>query len=208
MTVLLLADGWPVHTDDPVLSPEELLAVAGAQTLAQQCVQRCETVLQAAQARVRSEIDAGLQRGLAEGAARCAAQLFAHEQAQQQHWQRLERDTLSMVLVVLERIAPALGRGEVVRSLVRQAVSEARQARRLLVKVHPDCVDAVQSDLGSLRSSCAWLESLEVVGMPELGADDCVLESPNGFVNAGWATQMAAIREVLSGAVHVPEPAP
>jgi flagellar biosynthesis/type III secretory pathway protein FliH len=35
--------------------------------------------------------------------------------------------------------------------------------------------------------------------VPELAADDCVLESPNGFINAGWTTQLAAIRQVLMG---------
>jgi type III secretion protein L len=135
---------------------------------------------------------------MADGSARCAARLLEYEQAQQAHWQRREQDTMALVMLVLERLGTSLAKGELIRTLVRQAVSEARQARRLLIKVHPDQVSAVEQELGPLRVSCAWLETLEVIGVPELAADDCVLESPNGFINAGWATQLAAIRQVLA----------
>ncbi len=201
MTVLqlLATGGWPVHADDPVLLPEELVAVQDAATLAQQCERHQQALLQTAQAQMRREIEAGFRRGMADGSARCAARLLEYEKAQQAEWQRREHDTMALVMLVLERLGTSLAKGELIRTLVRQAVSEARQARRLLIKVHPDQVSAVEQELGALRISCAWLETLEVIGVPELADDDCVLESPNGFIHAGWATQLAAIRQVLAG---------
>jgi type III secretion protein L len=201
MTVLqlLATNGWPVHADDPVLSPEDLLAVQHATTLAQQCEQHAQALLQTARAQMQREIDAGFKSGMADGSARCAVRLLEYEQAQQAEWQRREQDTMALLMLVLERLGTSLAKGELIRTLVRQAVSEARQARRLLIKVHPAQVSAVEQELGPLRISCAWLETLEVIGVPELAADDCVLESPNGFINAGWTTQLAAIRQVLMG---------
>jgi type III secretion protein L len=201
MTVLqlLATNDWPVHADDPVLSPEDLLAVQHASTLAQQCEQHAQALLQTARAQMQREIDAGFASGMADGSARCAARLLEYERAQQAEWQRREQDTMALLMLVLERLGTSLAKGELVRTLVRQAVSEARQARRLLIKVHPEQVSAVEQELGPLRISCAWLETLEVIGVPELAADDCVLESPNGFINAGWTTQLAAIRQVLMG---------
>ena len=201
MTVLQLLsnDAWPVHTDDPVLSPEDLLAVQHASTLAEQCERHSAELLQTARAQMQQEIDAGFQQGLADGSARCAARLLDYERAHHAAWQQREKDVMALVMMVVERLAPALARGELIRTLVRQAVSEARQARRLLIKVHPDHVAAVEDELASLRVACAWLETLEVIGVAELAGDDCLLESPNGFINAGWATQLAAIRQVLEG---------
>jgi flagellar biosynthesis/type III secretory pathway protein FliH len=206
MTVLqLLAGGaWPVRADDPVLAPEDLLAVQQASTLARQCEQRSDEILQAARARMQQEVDAGFRRGMQDGTARCAARLLEYEQAQQAEWQRREQDTMALVMLVLERLGPALAQGDLIRTLVRQAVGEARQARRLLIKVHPDHVHAVEEECKPLRVQCAWLETLEVMGVPELAPDDCVLESPNGFINAGWATQLAAIRQVLGGMATTP----
>jgi flagellar assembly protein FliH len=200
MTVLQLlrGGGWPVHADDPVLSPEDLRAVRHAATLARQCEQRGDELLQSARAQMQREIDAGFKSGMEDGSARCAARLLEYEQAQQAEWQRREQDTMALVMLVLERLGTSLAKGELIRTLVRQAVGEARQARRLLIKVHPELVSAVEQELGPLRVSCAWLETLEVIGVSELAADDCVLESPNGFINAGWATQLAAIRQVLA----------
>jgi type III secretion protein L len=196
---LLATHDWPVHADDPVLLPEELLAVQEAATLAQQCEQHRRALLQTAQAQMQREIEAGFQRGVTDGSARCAARLLEYEQAQQAEWQRREHETMALVMLVLERLGTSLAKGDLIRTLVRQAVSEARQARRLLIKVHPQQVSAVEEELGALRTACAWLETLEVIGVPELADDDCVLESPNGFIHAGWATQLAAIRQVLAG---------
>ncbi len=200
MTVLqLLAEGgWPVHADGPVLAPEDLLAVRDATTLARQCEQHSQSLLRTARAQMQREIDAGFNSGMADASARCAARLLEYEQAQQAEWQRREQETMALVMLVLERLGASLAKGELIRTLVRNAVSEARQARRVLIKVHPGQVGAVEEELGPLRVSCAWLETLEVIGVPELAADDCVLESPNGFINAGWATQLAAIRQVLA----------
>lgn len=206
MTVLrLLRDGrWPVHVEGPLLAPEDVLAVQDATTLVEQCRRRCDEITAEARERAAHEVQAGLQRGLDEAAARCAARLLDYERAQQAEWDRREQETLSLVMLVLERLGPALAPAELVRTLVRQAVGEARQARRLLVKVHPDHRAAIEAELGALRAGCTWLESLEVVGAPELAADDCVLESPHGFINAGWATQLAAIRQVLLDNARAP----
>jgi type III secretion protein L len=195
---LLASGGWPVHASDPVLAPEDLLAVQQALPLAQQCEQRSKELLRTARAQMQQEIDAGFKSGMEQGSVRCAARLLEYEQAQQAEWQRREQDTMALVMLVLERLGTSLAKGELIRTLVRQAVSEARQARKLLIKVHPDQLSAVEEELAALRISCAWLETLEVIGVPELAADDCVLESPNGFINAGWATQLAAIRQVLA----------
>jgi flagellar biosynthesis/type III secretory pathway protein FliH len=201
MTTLQLLSGgaWPLHVTGPVLMPEELQAITHAVTLAQQCERRSDELLQAARAQMQREIDAGFKSGMEQGSALCATRLLKYEAVHQAEWQRREQDTAAMVMLVLERVGPALlAQGELVRTLVRQAVSEARQARRLLVKVHPDQVRAVEDEIGALRLSCGWLETLEVIGVPELAVDDCVLESPNGFVNAGWSIQLAAIRAVLT----------
>jgi flagellar biosynthesis/type III secretory pathway protein FliH len=202
MTVLqLMSNGaWPIRADDPVLSPEDLLAVQHASTLAEQCEQHSAALVQAARAQVQQQIDAGFRQGMAEAGARCAARLLDYEGAHEAAWQQREKDVMALVMMIVERLAPALAQGELIRALVRQAVVETRQARRLLIKVHPDHVAAVEADLASLRLACAWLETLEVIGVAELAGDDCVLESPNGLINAGWATQLAAIRQVLDGA--------
>jgi flagellar assembly protein FliH len=201
MTILqLLKDGgWPVH-GSPVLAPEDLLAVREATTLVEQCMQRCRAIDIDAHERARLQIEAGFQRGVSDGAMRCAERLLQYERAHDAAMQQREKEVLALVMTVLERLAPALARGELIRTLVRQAVTEARQARRLLVKVHPDHVASVEQELVGLRANCTWLETLEVIGTADLAEDDCILESPNGFINAGWTTQLAAVRQVLQEA--------
>jgi flagellar biosynthesis/type III secretory pathway protein FliH len=181
-----------------VLLPAQALAdTSDALTLAQQCEERAEEVLAQAHEQARHEAAAGLRRVLEEAAARCAQRLLEIERERHADWQRRQQEVLDLVMLVLDRVAPSLARGELIGALVRQAVGEARQARRLLVKVAPDVAAGVRDEVAALRASCAWVESLEVVAAPQLEGDDCLIESPHGVIDAGWTTQLAAVRALL-----------
>lgn len=99
---------------------------------------------------------------------------------------------------MLARLASQLDRGELVRALVRSAIAEALQSRRVVIKVAVELVELVERDLGALQLAYPWVETLEVIGTEELGTDDCLLETPHGDVNASWSTQLAAIRALLT----------
>ncbi len=194
---LLRASEWAVELPNPVLQPDDLGALLDARELLATCeVQAAALTRQGIEA-LDEQSRRGFEQGLEQGAAAITERLLEFEQERAEWLAGRHRQVVDLVVLVLERVAPALREGRLVRALVHQAVLEARHAPRLHIKVNPECVDAVEADLDALRRSCPWLESLEVDGVEGMSVDDCLLESPHGFVQAGWSTQLAAIRHVL-----------
>ena len=187
-----------VASDRRVLSPEELGALQTAEQMLAQCQAHCDAQQTQGAARVREQERLGYQQGLERAALEGAQRLLDFERSRALAQASQQRELADLVMVVLERLAPALGSGELIRMLARQAVEHARHASRALLKVHPACVDDVELELEEMRRSCAWLESVEVVGVDGMQPDECLLESPHGFVNASWQTQLSAIRSLMA----------
>jgi flagellar biosynthesis/type III secretory pathway protein FliH len=198
-------DALVVHTDSPVLLPAELAALLDMSELAARCEAEGQALIEKGQQNFDAEVRRGYEHGLALGAAACAERLLGFERERAQWLAERHRQVVELVELVLDRIAPALAEGKLVRTLAHQAVLDARHAQRLLVKVHPALVAGIQSDLDDLRRTCPWLDSLEVLGDDSLARDDCLLESPHGFIHAHWQTQLAAVRAVLGDLAAMPE---
>lgn len=193
------SSGLWIASDRRVLSPEEFGALQTAQHMLTQCRAHCDALVAQGEARMRQQERLGHQQGLERAAREGAQRLLEFERSHALTLAQQQRELAELVMVVLERLAPALGPGELIRVLARQAVEHARHASRALLKVHPACVDDVERELENMRRSCAWLESIEVVGVDGMQLDECLLESPHGFVNASWQTQLGAIRSLMAG---------
>lgn len=193
-----------VQTDSPVLLPAELLVLLDLSALTARCEAEGQALIEQGQRAFDAEVRRGYEHGLALGAAACAERLLEFERERAQWLAERQRQVVELVELVLDRIAPALAEGQLVRALAHQAVLSARHAQRLLIKVHPALVAGIHSDLDGLRRACPWLDSLEVLGDDSLARDDCLLESPHGFIHAHWHTQLAAVRAVLGDLAAMP----
>ena len=69
----------------------------------------------------------------------------------------------------------------------------------------PGLQDKGEGQNVDLRRTCPWLDSLEVLGDDGLARDDCLLESPHGFIRAHWKTQLTAVRAVLGDLAAMPQ---
>jgi flagellar biosynthesis/type III secretory pathway protein FliH len=200
-------------TDRRVFSPEEFGALETAQQLVSQCRAWCEAQQAKGTARAQAQERLGYQQGQERAAHEAARRLLEFERSHAQAAGERQRELADLVMVVLERLAPELAEGRLIRTLARQAVEHSRHASRLLLKVHPECVLHVEAEIDMLRHACAWLDSIEVIGVDGMRLDECLLESPHGFVNASWQTQIGAIRSLIDALVadtpaNVHQPAP
>jgi flagellar assembly protein FliH len=194
---LLPDDSLAAYAPGRVLAPQELEALLGARSLLDDAKARAQAFVDEGEALRDEALRHGHEEGLRRGAEDCARRLLDYERSHAQAWPERRRELIELVMLVLARIAPSLDVGVLVSALAQQAVLEARQSRRVLARVHPQALAQVQQDLDALRAHCHWLDSLQVNADDTLGPGDCVLESPHGFVNASWATQLAAVRSML-----------
>jgi type III secretion protein L len=194
---LILQDNIAINTRNTILDPGEVRDVATSAALVQECKQFCAAQRTAADAYRQEQTRQGYDDGLTNAAAEYAKKLVDTEAEIAKFWS-LQEDRLTEIMVnVLLKLAPSLSAKELIRDLVSQAVQEVRQERWLVVRVHPDNVTATQTALKDMQKKHPHLTSIEASSNADLGLTDCIIESPNGFVNASWTVQINALKSIF-----------
>lgn len=152
-------------------------------------------------ARAREE---GQAAGFSEGLARAQQQMTGKLAELNERRARVLAEAAGRITdlacAIVARIAPGFDAASVVPPLVRQAVEAAQAEQFLLIRVHPDVRESVESGLGAVRQAHPAVGVIELVADESLDPLSCVVVSEAGEVRAGVAQQIEAIRTALAGA--------
>ena len=113
---------------------------------------------------------------------------------------RAEKDIANIVMLAIEKILPQhfLDVPQVVLPVVREAIKNVRDQKEVKVHVCPDSYDMVlvarAEFQGMLTDGTAVLE---VVSDESLQPGDCVIETPNGGVDARLLTQIELMKNAI-----------
>jgi flagellar biosynthesis/type III secretory pathway protein FliH len=175
-------------------SAEAARIVAQARTEAQQLLTSVER--QVADLKLRAE---------AEARAEAAAKLASHALALASHEARADERALdrsvSLARLLAERLlgSSLAASPEQVLGLARQALAEARGARRLTIVAHPDDAKLLS---GSLASLGVALETVRLLPDPARGRGSLRIETDIGVLDADLAPQLdrlaLRLRETLA----------
>jgi type III secretion protein L len=107
---------------------------------------------------------------------------------------KLEEELVEVVTAAVRKVIRSFDQEGRVREAVLGGLELVRGSHKLLVRVHPHQQAAVAAQLDAIPHR---FTSLEVVGDAQLEADDCILESDIGIVNAGLEQQLQVIEQAL-----------
>lgn len=201
MSYLLLGrtPGHSLLTGDPVIPREAVIDVETALSLVGEAEKRAEAIGLAAHRARDAALEAGRREGYRAGRAeaeREGAETLARLEIAARNARRTMRgETVRLALEVVHRIAGRLGEDAMVKALAEEAVRELVPDRPVVVRVHPDRVEAVRHRLTPHG------ERVAVEADAGLRPAGCVLVSDIGRVDAGLDTQLAAIERALAGEV-------
>lgn len=169
---------------------------------AQRIVDQANALLREAEAEVE-EIRAqarfeGLVEGRERGLRDCVRALEALANARATATEDLRRRAGEIAIGVIRHIAPTVGAERLMASLVAEAMQRMVFEPHLLVRIHPDVVDLARSEVASLGAAVP--ADIEIIGDPELGRLDCIIESTGGVVRAGFNEQLDQARRILASA--------
>ena len=117
---------------------------------------------------------------------------------------RAENDIVKVLMIALNKILPKhfFNVPQVILLIVREAITRVRDQKEIKIHVEPDSYDLVlmaRSELQSMLTDGTAI--IEVVSDESLKPGDCVIETPNGSVDARISTQLelmkAAVQSVL-----------
>ena len=146
------------------------------------------------------EIRQSLQDELNAANARAEKTLRDAEEATFDYLQKAEDDVVAIAMGVVEKVLPQhfIDVPQMVLPLVREAILKVNDQKRLVVSVPPASYDFVLMARDELRQILTAGDAvLEIHADEALKPGDCLVETPNGSVDARLATQMELIRQAV-----------
>lgn len=118
---------------------------------------------------------------------------------------RAEDDVVKVVMMAIEKILPQhfLDVPQVILPVVREAIKHVRDQREVKVHVEPYSYDLVlmaRSEFQSMLTSGTAI--IEVISDEALKPGDCVIETPNGGVDARLSTQLELMKNAIKSVLN------
>lgn len=122
------------------------------------------------------------------------------KEATAEYFLRAEEDIAKIVMLAIEKILPQhfLDVPQVVLPVVRQAIKQVRDQKEIKIHVAPDNYDIVLMAKAEFQSMLTdGTAVLEVISDDVLSVGDCVIETPNGGVDARLLTQIELMKNAI-----------
>ncbi len=118
---------------------------------------------------------------------------------------RAEDDIVEILMMSIEKILPQhfLDVPQVVLPVVREAIKRVRDQKEIKVHVDPDSYDLILMARGEFQSMLTdGTAVLEVISDETLKPGDCVIETPNGGVDARLLTQIELMKDAIRSVLN------
>lgn len=89
-------------------------------------------------------------------------------------------------------------RPELIAGIVRKAIRKASKRERLVIRVHPDDLDACRQAAPDIVERMGGIDTIRVVDEPRVTRGGCIIETPAGDVDAMLETQLGRIATALA----------
>ena len=121
---------------------------------------------------------------------------------------RAEDEIVKVVVMAIEKILPQhfLDVPQVILPVVREAIKHVRDQREVKIHVEPDSYDLIlmaRSEFQSMLTDGTAI--IEVISDEALKPGDCVIETPNGGVDARLSTQLDLMKKAVLGVLNKQE---
>ena len=146
------------------------------------------------------EIRQSLQDAINEANAKAEKTLRDAEEATFDYLQKAEADVVAIAMGVVEKVLPQhfIDVPQMVLPLAREAILKVKDQKKLVVHVPPGSYDFVLMARDELRQILTAGDALlEIHADEALKPGDCLVETPNGSVDARLATQMELIKQAV-----------
>lgn len=122
------------------------------------------------------------------------------KEATAEYFIRAENDIAEIIMLAIDKILPQhfIDVPKDILPVVREAIHYVRDQKEVKIHVEPDSYDLVLTSRGELQTLLTdGTAILEVVSDDALKPGDCVVETPNGGVDARLSTQIELVKDAV-----------
>lgn len=187
-------------------------AIAAAQAEAAELVEAARAQAEQVCSRAREQGVTDAQMALAQERERLAAQLEASRdelQAERKRFLReAEPEILKLSFAIAEKVIDreVSEHPDIVLDLIRKSMKRLKDKADLRIRVNPDDLQLVKDAREELLAAVDGVDKIEIADDRRVGRGGCVIESPNGTLDARISTQLCEIeRSTAKVAPNEPE---
>ena len=184
--------------DRPVLKAADYQDYLAAQALIEAAKAEAEAIRARAQAAYAEERARGYADGRAEAEDQVADRFMEASEQILEYLAGLEMEMAEIVHQAVEKVLGELDETDLVQRVVRHALRQARDQKRVLIRVAIGQGEAIQAQLDELLRGFAEIGALDVTEDPRVRPGGCLLETPMGVVDARLETQLENLRQRLT----------
>ncbi len=143
-----------------------------------------------------------MKQGLLESNEKAMQTLKTAREAADDYMSRAEQDVAKIVMQVVEKVLPQhfIDVPQVILPVVREAILKVRDQKEINVHVPAESYEMVLMARDEYRGLLTdGTAILEVTSDESLQPGDCVIETPNGGVDARLMTQVELLRQAIQG---------
>lgn len=110
-----------------------------------------------------------------------------------------ENAIAEMVLKIANKVLPQhfIDMPQMILPLVQEAIQKVKDQPHVIVRVAPESYELVMMAQSEFQAMLEGSGTLEVKSDESLKSGDCLIESPNGLVDAGISTQLGLIEKAV-----------
>ena len=146
--------------------------------------------------KVREEMEAAIRAANAQA----EKTLRDAKDASADYVQKAEKDVTTIAMSVVEKVLPQhfIDVPQVILPLVREAILKVKDQKELLIHVPPASYGLVLMARDEFRSLLTYGDAtIEVLSDDSMQPGDCLVETPNGSVDARLATQIEMLKQAV-----------
>jgi type III secretion protein L len=181
-----------------VIKAESFTTVLEADSMLSIARERAEKLRIDAEKAYASERQRGYQDGLNAARHEMASAITVTAIKTEQYIQTLEKKASKLIIEIVKKVIDETDKGEMIGGLLKRALAMMKTQKKITLKVAPVQVEAVNKRLSMFLTSYPQIEIIEVRSDERLLADEVVMESAIGIVDASVDVQLAAIEEAFS----------
>ena len=166
--------------------------------------QKAEEITAAAEEVYATEKERGYQEGLQAAKQEMATHMSRMANKTSSFFHAIEEKLASLVIDTVKKVIGRMDQNDLIRSLVKQALSVFRNQKQIILKVSPVQRDLLIDELSEILMHYPHINTIEVIGEERLKPGEVIMETPIGIVDASIKTQVAAIRQAFSDSFKNP----
>ena len=140
----------------------------------------------------------GYEDGLEEGRMEHLEKIMDTSMKAIDYFESMEKSIAALVTQCLEKVVGEMDNDVLILRIVRSGLAIARNEQRVVVRVCPEELKAVQDANSALLEAHPGISVLDIIEDPRLKRGACIVESELGVVDASLTTQITAIKRAIA----------